>query len=326
LNKNMEIAQLTDKDLETIRPLILNYRFNDYRNYRIFTKEVATSYLMKQITDLVAEHAPVFILTEKSKVIALCALKELPIESEIFGFTMAKLEYLITDASYAEEIRIKNAIILFIIQFCKNKKIAHLSCRIDTSDFSAIHSLEAGGFILTDTLVTYGFNSNKYTLAAIKDFWTVRKFENGDLENLMDIARDAFFDTRFYIDLHTRKKAGEFYTEWAKRSCQGRWADCIFVAERKGKIIGFATYKLDEKLYNFSGIKILGRGLIATVPNIMGVFATLLKALIREGKEIFRTDDAEFETQINKFSVIKTYQRFGLQMLRAKHAFHKWLE
>ena len=324
----MKIGRLTHKNLPLIKPLIVNYKFNEHRGYPIFNEDISNSYLTKQIADSLTGRAEVFLVIDKRAAVGLCALKKLPLESKIFNFKMAELAYLMTGRDYTKNLKINNSLTSFILELCKKNKISHLSCRIDTSDSSAIHALEASGFKIMDTVLTYGYRSKKYTLPKVKDFWTVRKFRQGDCKVLIDIAWDAFLKSRFYIDIHTRKNAGKFYTEWVKKCCDGSWADNVIVAEKKGVVAGFITYKLDKNLHDFTGIKIAGRGLLAVsskVP-VPGLSMSLLRAWIRETKEIRKVDEAELDTQINNFPVIRMYQKLCLQILRARHTLHKWLD
>jgi len=324
----MKINISSCEDLEKVKLLISNYRFNDYRNYHIMKKEVTDDYLFQKIKGSISKNNYVLIFSEKSKLIGLCVLRRLPLESKIFGFNMGKIEYLIINNPYQEDIRTKNLVISCILKLCKEKNILHLSYRIDNGDYYTIHSLETNGFHLMDTLVTYCLNlRRKYILPNVKDCWRIREFRRSDLEELIDIVGHSFSNTRLYIDPHTRNKADEFYAEWTKRCCAGSWADIVKISERKGRINGFATCKLEEKLHNFTGIKVLGRGLIAAdiSTNPFGIYITLCKALIVEGKDVVKADFGELDTQIQNFSIIKIWQKFGMRILRVKHTFHTWL-
>ncbi len=321
----MKIDYLSKRDLALIKPLIMNYKFNELRNQHVLNKEIAGSYLLQQVADLIAGQSDVFIVMKRNVIVGLCVLTELSLESKIFGFKMARIEYLIADCGYVGEKEIKDFMVLSIIKFCRNKKILHLSCRMDAGDLSSIHALETAGFRMMDTLLTYGFRSRKYTLPRLKNFWSVRKFSRSDRQRLTDIAGTVFLGSRFYNDVYTQANAGKFYSAWIRKCCDGDWADNIIVAERNGEIVGFISYKTDKKLYKFSGLKIVGRGLLAAPFNIPGVPFVLMKALIIEIRDGLGADEVELDTQVNNLSVIKMCQKFGLQMFRARHTFHKWL-
>ena len=47
----MKVEYLQRKDLRKTVPLLANYKFNDYRNHRIFSKEQRTNYLLGELSD-----------------------------------------------------------------------------------------------------------------------------------------------------------------------------------------------------------------------------------------------------------------------------------
>lgn len=68
---------------------------------------------------------------------------------------------------------------------------------------------------------------------------------------------------------------------------------------------------------------VAGRGLSAVLPEAKGAYVSLVKAAIQN---IFlHYDYLEFDTQLTNYEVIKVWQKFGFDFIRAKHTFHKRL-
>ena len=58
-------------------------------------------------------------------------------------------------------------------------------------------------------------------------------------------------------------------------------------------------------------------------PKAKGTYVSLVKAAVKEVTLCY--DCLEFDTQLNNYEVIKVWQRFGFDFIRAKHTFHKWM-
>ena len=89
--------------------------------------------------------------------------------------------------------------------------------------------------------------------------------------------------------------------------------------------VGFFTYKLDKKLWEFTGVRGLGRGIAAALPENKGAIVGLTIGALREGR-VTQNDVGIFETLIWNRSAIKIWQRFGMDFVCSKYTLHKWLD
>ena len=321
-----KINILEKENTGRIKNLVSAYKFNDYSVYRMLNKDSLSEYLFSQISGLFENKGNWVVTAEdKNKVVGLATLHFLPWDTKHLGIRTAKVGYLMAEGDYPQALAIKNKLLPYLFLLSKKEKIYFLSCRIDSDDISSIHALEKNGFNFMDTLVTYVFNRHKHNVSAIRDIYKIRKFRKQDLSILVDIARNVFSKDRFHLDNNIPKeKADSLFGEWVDNSYQGKYADRIFVAEKNKEAIGFLTFTLDKKLKEHVGYKICGHGLSAICPKIKGVYPALVKAAIQD--IIMHFDCLEFDTQLNNYEVIKIWQKFGFDFLKARYTFHKWIK
>jgi len=323
----MNIEYLKKDNLETIRRLIIDYEFNDYRNYRVLKKKMVNECLFKQIEDLLSVNKGISVVVfKKGKDAAgLIILTDLPWDSKHFGFKMAEITYLIAKGSYEESYKIKRSLVSFILRMCRQNGTRHLSCKIDTADFSSIHVLEESDFKIMDTLLTYIFNRFKHKIPNLKKLYKTRPFKRKDLNTLLKLAQDSFLNSRYYRDaLLPREKADRLHREWVKNYCSNLKDNRAFVAEKGNKVVGFIIYKKNRELKKLCGTKVVGNGLSAGSPVAKGAYIALIETAL-EDVILSSHDIAEFDTQVINYEVIKVYQKFKLDFVRSKYTFHKWL-
>jgi len=323
----MRVRYLQRKDLSKIEPLVANHKFNDYRNHRIFSKEQRVNYVLGEISDSIDNGDYVFIAKDKDNILGLASLINLPWDTKHFGFRMAKIGHLIANESYSKSFKIKNILLSYILQVCKKEAINHISCRIETDDFSSNHCLEQKGFMIMDTLVTYLFIIHKHDIPNFKSLHRIRLFKKEDLRGLITIAKNRFSNTHFHIDPHIPKgKTDLLYAKWIRNCCKRKLADEVFVAEKRNKPVGFFTYKLDNKLLEFTEVMALGRGIAAVLPEAKGGYVNLLIEALKKVKSELKVDLCIFDTQIWNYPVIKIWQKFKMDFVCSKYTFHKWID
>lgn len=316
------ISLLDNKQIYKINDLIKDYPFSDYRFYNI-PKEKLYRYSYNQFLKLAMDkNAWVFVNIERKKINGISILRCLQWDTRHFEMRMGGIEYLIAQGFYWNNRKIKNKLLSFMLRFCQERKIFHLSAKIDANDISSIHVLEKNGFKLMDTSITYIFSKNK-KIPNLRSLYKVRNFRKGDLNTLVDLAKRSFRRHRFYFDpFIPSNKADDLYGEWLKNYCKNPLIHKVLVAERNKKVVGFFAYRLNKDIERAMGYKIASRGLLSVSPKAKGAFVSLAKAACHD--VILNYDFGEFDTQINNFETIKMCQRFGLDLIRVKYIFHRW--
>jgi GNAT superfamily N-acetyltransferase len=114
----------------------------------------------------------------------------------------------------------------------------------------------------------------------------------------------------------------ELYTEWARNSCHG-YADKVFVAEKKDKIIGFTTARVHGDAKKHANLR-LGEvefGCVHPEFQGLGVFSSLMNYCMNWLKD--RADVVLAKTLINNFFVQITCQKLGFELAQTQCTFHK---
>lgn len=318
----MKIVLFNKNSLRKIENLIMDYQFNDFRAYRALSKDAFKKYLFYRIKNLLEGNNKAIIAEDGKETVGLVILEFLPWDTKHFRMKMARISYLMANKDYSQALAIKNKLLSSLFELCRKEKIVYLSCRIDINDISSIHALEMNGFRLMDTLVTFAFIKGKHKIPEIKTIYPVRKCRAKDLPHLMEIAEKSFTDDRFHLDpCILKEKADSLYSEWIKNSFEQK--ETIFVAVSGNKPRGFLTYKLYKDLAKITGYKIMGRGLMAVEREAKGAIISLMKATFKDVRKNY--DCVEYDTRLNNYEVIHICQKLGLDLVRAKYTFHKWL-
>lgn len=315
---------LQEADAKDIRYLISQWDLYDYKYYRVFRKEILDEYIFEQLMELLNKKELVIVAKKGNTLEGLVALVKSNWSQDIFGIEMAELRYIISKGTYEHKREVIASLLSHILQLCDKFGIQLLSCRVNTADFSAIHCLEKIGFELMEAQVTFIWNKLKFKMPKIKGLYRVRDYRKEDSGVLIDIAKGAFTYSRFYIDPHIlNEKADEFYIRWLKGCMEGLLSDKILVAEKGNDIVGFLSYRINQKLAKISGFKIAGQGLSAISPRGKGAYIALIKKEIEGGVSL--CDFAEFDIQLNNYEAIKVFQRLGMDFGKVRYTFHKRL-
>jgi hypothetical protein len=308
----------------SLDPLIEAYPFKPYRNYRILSRKKQDE-VMRAELHTALEHAGGFGIVEGGDPArAAVVVRPLPWDSAFFELPMARL-FLIRDEG-ADRAALRR-IVAAGLAGCRERGILHLSARIDVADAEAIQGLEDAGFRMMDALATYIYPLKRPAPEPGKEMGVLRLYRADDRDQILDITREAYrgFRGRYHLDPHLpQSRSDELYVEWAKKSCDGEWADVVLVAENgRGELHGWASYRQIEPVSSVGGTAIRGGGLGACRRDKPGAYAGLLRAAtvrIHGGGAV-----TEMQTQIFNFATIRLYEAVDTQFVRADYTLHAWL-
>jgi L-amino acid N-acyltransferase YncA len=309
--------------LPALDPLVESYSFKPYRNYRVLPRKRLEDVQRAELGAALAQRGGFGLMAGGDKAAAAALVRPLPWDSDFFGLSMARL-YLLHDETPSAPLA---DIIASAFEVCRERGIRHLAARIDVADAAAIQALEDAGFRMMDALATYIYPLKRPSPEPGKDMGVLRLYQPEDRDQILAITRDAYrgFRGRYHLDPHLpQERSDELYVEWARKSCDGDWADVVLVTENgKGEIHGWASYRQIEPVSSVGGTPIRGGGLGACRREKPGAYAGLLRAAtvrIHGGGGV-----TEMQTQIFNFATIRLYESVNTQFVRADYTLHAWL-
>ncbi|QCO58126.1 GNAT family N-acetyltransferase (plasmid) [Pseudorhodobacter turbinis] len=206
--------------------------------------------------------------------------------------------------------------------------VAMISVRVDVSALDRVHTLEADGYRLMDTLVYYNGNlAQDRPALSLPTGISFRVATPQDAEAVGSLARLCFknYIGHYHSDPRLDSKAADAaYAEWAERSVRQVSArDPVFLVLQGDDIAGFLTTRTradDAHEFVLNGVapEYQGRGLYAALLNAA---ARMIDAEA-QGQEPQAL--LSISTQINNYGVQRVWARMGLVHSQSFYTFHKW--
>jgi GNAT superfamily N-acetyltransferase len=209
-----------------------------------------------------------------------------------------------------------------ILAFCIANDVKLLISRLPVSDIKSIHTLEASGFHLMQTLLYFRFDLINSPLPETKSKVIIREVKPGEESKVAQVARKSF--TGYLGHYHADPKLDqhdctEVYSSWAHRCCvEPGVADRVFIAEVDGNIAGFRAIRMNS---SNQGEMLLAAVLPET--RNKGIYTSfVIKALNwcheKGAKEVITS------TLILNIGVQKACVRLGFVPKEAFYTYHKW--
>ncbi|MGA2434316.1 MAG: hypothetical protein ABSG25_03430, partial [Bryobacteraceae bacterium] len=236
------------RDSGRIRPLLLDRPLSPYRAYSSQLNPCARERLSLERARRQIESGPSTLATsEDGEVLGLCSWNRLEWDSEQFGFPAAALTLLLA-ARDTEARAIKLHLIDRAIEQCRAAAIRHLVARVEAGDLTSIHALETSGFQMIDGIQTFSLRLDGPAPGESPGSFSVRHFEERDIEQVLEIARTSYVYDRFHADdALTPETAGRVNETWLKESCRGNAAEAVLVAADSGRVLGYVTCRRDKE-------------------------------------------------------------------------------
>ncbi|MEW6322833.1 MAG: hypothetical protein AB1635_17320 [Acidobacteriota bacterium] len=319
----MSVRRLDASEIGRLNPLIAACAFKPYRNYRVLSRKAQEEVLRAEIAGALARGAVFY--GEAGAAAAALVYRPLDWDSQFFGISMGRLDYLLTSDPASR--RLCAEILSTCIESCRDAGIWHLTARVDVADLFGVGVLEEHGFRLMDSLVTYTTRPRKEPPNDVRAMGTIRPFAPPDAPELLEIAREAYqgFRGRFHLDPHIPDaRSDEFYVEWARQVVGAQMADMVLVAEgAEGRLLGFLAFRRREPVSTVGRVPVFGNGLGACRRDAPGAYAGLIRAGTLWAHE--HDGVAECQTQNYNFPVVRIYEAVGAHYVRAEYTLHAWI-
>ena len=233
-------------------------------------------------------------------------------DTAFFGFRVARVR---GDVLTQERVRQIDA-------WCRQARVRCLYFLSRADDANTTRLAEDSDFRLVDVRVTFGYRAPGAMQGAksqANGAAVVRHARPEDIYPLKSIAKESYYDTRFYFDTNFPRHLCELlYETWIKRSCEG-YADAVLVAELEGAPIGYISCHLDK------GPCVDRIGLVGVSSQVRN--QGIGQMLILSALEWFLTQGARevlVVTQGRNCAAQRLYQRCGFLTQTLQLWYHKW--
>lgn len=235
------------------------------------------------------------------------------IDSERFGIKVAKIN------------KFDFAVEEYINEF-KKHKIDVVFARLQSDNVLEINKLEEAGFLLKDIQITYRYllkNLPKINYSFNHEV-TLRDASIDDLIVLSEIALESFKSYGHYYKDNKldSSKVGEVYEDWIRKSLTvSKIADKVIVAEYKGRIAGFLSFKIYSDIENYAAG---GLGAVSAKYRNLNIFKDINVAGLYWAYDI-GLDWVEHNVLVSNFPVNRVYNHLGFHIKDSFVTLHGWL-
>jgi dTDP-4-amino-4,6-dideoxy-D-galactose acyltransferase len=194
--------------------------------------------------------------------------------------------------------------------------IRYAVCRISSSEYPTIQSLEEGGFVLIDGLITLGVSIE---MKNVREQEFIVEAHKDDYAQLSRLAGTVFRGgSRYYHDpAISRRAADRVYREWIKNSLRGMAADTVLVWKEKGKVLGFITL---QKKHGHGDIPLIG---VSAKARGKGIGKSLIESAFALCAQ-WGMSEISVATQVTNIPALRLYQSCGF-VIKESHVTLRWM-
>ncbi len=231
-------------------------------------------------------------------------------DSDFFGVRIGRITSSRLEPDAVETIR----------QWAQAEQIDCLYFLADSDHQQSTQLAEAAGMALQDIRLTFGQKLVTPPPAPDTTGLHFRTSQPDDLKALRAVARDAYVQSRFFVDpCFPADRCADLYGLWLEKSLSGDLASVVTIAELEGQPVAYITCKVDE-----AGTGTIG--LVGVAEAARG--QQLGQKLMHYTLGWFYDQGAqqvEVATQGRNISAQRLYQRSGFLTQSVQLWYHWWL-
>ena len=221
--------------------------------------------------------------------------------------------------------RIKEDIVKFAFEKCKEDNIDCLFYLCDCHDPRSVQLAEKYGFHFVDVRITFERSlrdkalENSPVCNGINDSIRIREAKVSDAEHLREIAQKSYIQSRYFFDRHFPVDlCKKFYSDWITKSIKGEYDDIVLVAQEDSKVVGYISCRIDSS--NLGTIGLVG---VSSGSQGKNVGVALIEAAMEwfSKKDIFKI---RVVTQGRNIPAQRLYQKSKFKLARTELWYHKW--
>ena len=255
---------------------------------------------------------------EGNRLLAVACWRFLPWDSQVLHYPSGSVGGLWAEGCYTEQRHRLEAVLKACIADAADHGVQFLSVRLPENAIAALHAVEAVGFRIIESFLTFGRNTDGEIPFSGASDCHVRLAQPDEMEEVAALAYRAFQSFRLRIDPQIPEcRARHSRREWVRNGFKGR-AEAIYVAESENHLVGFALLRSKVGTEKIAEIE-----LIAVDPAFhgRGIGKALVAASIRHYQE--KTSEIHVGTQAKNLQAIGLYTRMGFSIVRSELSFHR---
>lgn len=289
------------------------------------------AYLLDEIASQLSEPtSSAFVARQGTEIHGFISCVDSPWDTAVLGQEVAIFQHLFL--SPLAKSTVAGDLIGECLQYAAARCVKCVTCKLNSSQFVAIHALERNGFLLMDTLLDFIFDFQKFPLSGITpakrgEVLLTRPARPEDLSQVLDLSERAFanFMGRYHVDEMMPGGTGAaVYRKWVRSAFAG-WADMIMVAEIKGTVVGYGIWRMPSALEAKYSFRIAHYSLAGVHPDHAGL--GIYSALALAGMKTIdgSVNYIEGPVHVTNLAVHRALQRLGWRISGARHTFHRWI-
>ncbi|HEY2973288.1 MAG TPA: GNAT family N-acetyltransferase [Pyrinomonadaceae bacterium] len=315
---NCLVRSYTPNNWVHIAPLLADWPFKPLARHDRWPQAGLLRFTCERVQGALGnEDGATLVALRQRQARGFACLTMLPWDSDQLGMRAARVDYLIAEGNYDEQLPVKEMLIEQVLLEAHDRGVWHLSARVDASDLSALHVLEKAGFITVDGILTIALDLTSHKSIERPHDFQIRPATPDDAERVADLARTAFIYDRFHADpFISPDRAGELHATWLRNSCAGKAADAVILAEDDTGLLGFMTCVLQHDTRKELGRMVGTVVMAASAEAARGrgiAYATLMAALDwfkEQGCEI-----VDSGTQVRNIPCLGLFQKCGFRIV-----------
>jgi len=260
-------------------------------------------------------------LRHENRLQAAAGWRSLPWDSQVLGCPSGSVGGLWAEGCYAEQCHRLETVLKACIADAEAYGVRFLSVRLPEDRLAALHAVEAVGFRIIESFLTFGRETDGEIPVNGAPDCHIRLAQPDEMETVASIAYRAFQSFRLRVDPQIpESRARHSRREWVRNGFKGR-AEAIYVAKSEKRIVGFALLRSKMDTEKVGEIE-----LIAVDPAFHG--KGIGKELVAEAIRHYqgKTSEIQVGTQAKNLQAVGLYTRMGFSVVRSELSFHRHSE
>lgn len=289
------------------------------------------AYLLDDVASQLSEPSGgAFVARKGTEIEGFISCIDSPWDTEVLGQKVAIVKHLFL--SHLVNSTSAGDLVRACLDSAAARGVKCVTCKLNSSRFSAIHALERNGFLLMDTLLDFTFDFQKSSLEGIAlprrdESLLTRPGRPEELAQVLNLSERAFanFIGRYHVDEMIPSETGPaVYRAWVRSAFAG-WADLIMVAEMEGTVVGYGIWKMPSALEAKYSFRVAHYSLAGVHPEHSGLGIYSALALAGMKKISKSVSYIEGPVHVTNFAVHRALQRLSWRVSGARHTFHRWI-